>query len=85
MSIESWKSINFEVDLVSQAKNQLELLADIDKQRIFYEDQILERAVYRYEKYWLPFCIDLEDSGFDTNELYPPLDVAWVKNRSFQY
>ena len=66
--------IMISVDLIESALNQLEFLEDIENLKIPYSKKIIKRAVYRYEKFWLPFCIKHDNY----REYYPPLDVAWI-------
>lgn len=73
-----WKKIDFSLDLVSLADKHIQFLAYIDSEKIFYHGDILEQAIYRYEKYWLPFCANMMESGEDMKKYYPPFDVAWV-------
>ncbi len=42
---------------------------------LFKSETFLRRALYRYEKYWLPLCLSKK---YKDNKLYPPLDVAWI-------
>lgn len=79
-----WKKIHFSIDLINLAIKHIQFLAYIDSEKVFYEDEILKRAIYRYEKYWLPLCAKLIENGCDILKLYPPTDVAWV-NFDFNY
>lgn len=72
-----WKKISLSLDLVRQAKYYVEWLKHIDDQASsLYEPKGLKKAIFRYEKYWLPFCASLSD--VDLKKCYPPIDVAWV-------
>ena len=76
--MEYLKNITFSVDLVESAKSQLDFLKDVDHEGFFYSGEILQHALYRYERYWLPLCVDFESSGEKSTNYYPHLDVAWV-------
>jgi hypothetical protein len=43
----SYSDINFSVDLINAALSQIEFLKDINSYVIFYEGEILEKAIYR--------------------------------------
>ena len=73
-----YKDIKFSVDLIESALNQLEFLKDVDYLKILYSGELLQRAIYRYEKFWLPFCAHIKSNGDNYRSFYPPLDVAWV-------
>lgn len=53
-SDENRRNIEFSVDLVELALKQLDFLAYIDSVENIYDVDVVERAVYRYEKKWLP-------------------------------
>ena len=42
------QKIGVSIDLVEAAKTHLKFLAVVDKNRFLYEDQPLQRAIYRY-------------------------------------
>jgi len=46
-----FKSIN----LLKAALLELEFLKEVDQAGFLYERAHVHRAIYRYEKYWLPF------------------------------
>ena len=76
----SWQNITFSIDLIQGALNQLEFLKDIStKSSKLHSTEIINRAVYRYERYWLPLCLK---NKYEDQEklfkLYPPMDVAWL-------
>jgi hypothetical protein len=75
---EEWSDINFSADLLVDAIGQIEFLKDVNTEGILYAGNILERALYRYERFWLPLCVNLELNGKRSDDFYPPLDVAWV-------
>lgn len=76
--MENWERINFSVNLIDSASFQIEFLKDVDTEGILYAGNILKKACFRYERYWLPLCVDLEINGKNHEDFYPPLDVAWV-------
>ncbi|RNA13511.1 glycine-rich domain-containing 2-like [Brachionus plicatilis] len=74
---ESESSKNF--DLIEQTLKHLEFLKLIDDAEIFYTGPTLDRAIYRYETVWIPFCIQIDSTiGQNRSEICPPLDIAWV-------
>jgi len=66
--------IEFSFDLVIAASNQLEFLTEINSVRDIFVGELIEKAIFRYEKLWLPFLASFSD----TPNLSPPLDVAWI-------
>jgi len=76
--MEEWDRIKFSVDLIVDAISQIDFLKDVDLEGILYAGDILEQALYRYERFWLPLCADLTLKGKRYEDFYPPLDVAWV-------
>ena len=67
--------INFSVDLISEAKRHIAFLRKVNLEKQLNNQTFLKRALYRYEKFWLPLCISKLGK---TKQLYPPLDVAWI-------
>lgn len=66
-------------NLVEQTLNYIDFLKLIDNSKIIYEENILSRAVYRYETLWIPFCLTISYSiGENCSKIFPPLDVGWV-------
>ena len=79
-----YAEINFQDDLVSLAKKQLEFLAMIEAESKLHEDsETLNKAIYRYERFWLPFYAYHEENGYDMTKFYPPTDIAWVSSVHF--
>lgn len=70
------KEINFNLDLVKLAAMHIQFLEYVTKRKILNNDEILRKATYRYEKFWLPFCSKY--SLDEQKQYYPPLDIAWV-------
>ncbi|XP_052780884.1 uncharacterized protein LOC128217643 [Mya arenaria] len=71
--IEEARKLHFSVDLVSQAHNHLEFLCAIDRATSLRNVANLRRALYRYERYWLPLAAD-----HPGKQLSGPLDVEWM-------
>lgn len=78
MEDKKYTEINFQEDLVSLAKKQIEFLAFVDSENSIHVGETIDRAIYRYERFWLPFCAYQQDINNDLSKLYPPIDVAWV-------
>jgi hypothetical protein len=75
---DKWKKFTFSLDLVGATPKLLEFLKYVDSRgRTFYEPELVKKAAYRYEKYWLPLYASLSLGGC-TNDYYPPYDVAWI-------
>ncbi|KAJ0469170.1 putative Glycine-rich domain-containing protein [Helianthus annuus] len=72
------QSIKISEDLVAAAKLQLKFLAAVDRNRWLYEDQTLQRAIYRYNSCWLPLLAKHSDSRVTNGPLVVPLDCEWV-------
>ncbi|KAF8092150.1 hypothetical protein N665_0423s0035 [Sinapis alba] len=73
------QKIEISVDLFAAAKQQLQFLAAVDRNRWLYEGPALERAIYRYNAYWLPLLAKYtESSSICEGPLVPPLDCEWV-------
>ncbi|CAH8382219.1 unnamed protein product [Eruca vesicaria subsp. sativa] len=73
------QKIEISVDLFAAAKQQLQFLAAVDRNRCLYAGPALERAIYRYNVYWLPLLAKYtESSSICEGPLVPPLDCEWV-------
>ena len=70
-----WKKFKFSVDLINGALNEIHFLKEINDSPIAFNEQLVDRAVYRYEKIWLPFYAR---SSASSAKLSPPLDIEWV-------
>jgi len=68
--------ISFEVDLIQKAIFELDLLQLFHHTPGIYDEENVRRAIYRYEKYWLPLMVEYSSS--QDLEFAPPLDVHWV-------
>ena len=67
-----WQKTNFSLDLIESAINHLDFLQEIDSLNL--NNYLIQKAVYRYETYWLPFYLKHSLS----TDLYPPIDVAFI-------
>ncbi|CAN8283927.1 unnamed protein product [Cochlearia groenlandica] len=71
--------IDTSVDLISAAKQQIRFLGAVDRNRWLYEGHALDKAIYRYNAYWLPLLAKKSyDSSFSEGPLVPPLDCEWI-------
>ncbi|EOX91856.1 Uncharacterized protein TCM_000919 [Theobroma cacao] len=66
------------LDLVAAAKKQLEFLAAVDRNRWLYDGPTLQRAIYRYNAYWLPLLAKYHKEEFSEGPLVVPLDCEWI-------
>ncbi|KAL6565669.1 hypothetical protein OROHE_004724 [Orobanche hederae] len=76
-----WKaaqSTKISVDLVTAAKQQLKFLAAIDRSRWLYEGPGLDRAIYRYNVFWLPLLANHSESRLLEGPLVVPLNCEWI-------
>ncbi|KAG6577614.1 Glycine-rich domain-containing protein 1, partial [Cucurbita argyrosperma subsp. sororia] len=70
--------IEIGVDLVATAKRQLQFLSAVDRNRFLYEGPSLERAIYRYNAYWLPLLAKHSESPLFEGPLAVPFDCEWI-------
>lgn len=73
ITVASYKSIHFGIDLIEAALNQLHFLKTVDKRRGLFQVPVLRRALRRYEKYWLDLAAENNDKV-----LIAPLDIEWI-------
>ncbi len=66
--------IELSFDLVKAALNQQEFLTEINSVRHLFVGELIDKAIFRYEKLWLPFLASFSEMA----NLSPPLDVAWI-------
>ena len=64
-----------QVNLIQEAKTELDFLALVDDYPGLYAGPILKNAVRRYEVFWLPLAAK---QGSAIKLFAPPLDIAWV-------
>jgi hypothetical protein len=69
------ENVQITADLIQGALHHLEFLAEINsnKENLIKEENLV-KAIYRYEKFWLPFYAN-ENT---TTTLTPPLDIEFV-------
>ncbi|XP_059293434.1 glycine-rich domain-containing protein 2-like [Lycium ferocissimum] len=72
------QKIVINVDLIAAAKQHLEFLATIDRNRWLYEGPGLNMAIYRYNSCWLPLLAKHSECPFFEGPLVVPLDCEWV-------
>ncbi|EOA16038.1 hypothetical protein CARUB_v10004166mg [Capsella rubella] len=73
------QKIEISVDLFAAAKKHLHFLRAVDRNRWLYDGPALERAIHRYNAYWLPLLAKYtESSSICEGQLVPPLDCEWV-------
>jgi hypothetical protein len=71
-----WKNFKFSVDLINCALNEILFLREVNNSQISCtNNDLIDRAIYRYEKVWLPFYSKNEDNKL---KLSPPLDIEWI-------
>ncbi|KAJ8446288.1 hypothetical protein Cgig2_005819 [Carnegiea gigantea] len=72
------QKIAVSVDLIPAAKQLLQFLAAIDRNRHLYQGPTLDRAIHRYQNCWLPLLA--KQAEFDVLEgpLVVPLDCEWI-------
>lgn len=71
-----YKNIKFGVDLVKASQAEYDFLVKVRHLEYLRNDVVLQYAVRRYEKVWLPL-VAFEDKISPQN-LEPPIDIAWV-------
>ena len=73
-----WKKFKFSVDLINGALSEIHFLKEVNDSPIaINDDSVLDRAVYRYEKIWLPFYAK-EQVKATPRKMSPPLDIEWI-------
>ncbi|KAH3820042.1 uncharacterized protein LOC127881625 [Dreissena polymorpha] len=72
-AIDAARSITFSVDLSTQCQNHLLFLRAVDNATALRSDANLQRALYRYEHFWLPLAVEHPDET-----LSAPLDIEWM-------
>ncbi|KAK6923876.1 Glycine-rich domain-containing protein-like, partial [Dillenia turbinata] len=72
------QKIEISKDLVAAAKQQLLFLATVDRNRWLYEGPGLQRAIYRYNAFWLPLLAKASESSVLEGPLVVPLDCEWI-------
>ncbi|KAL9229519.1 hypothetical protein vseg_004977 [Gypsophila vaccaria] len=73
------QKIRVSVDLVEAAKTHLKFLAAVDhRNRFLYEDETLQRAIYRYNAFWLPLLAKHSKNPVSEDPLVVPLDCELI-------
>ncbi|XP_060563349.1 uncharacterized protein LOC132722802 [Ruditapes philippinarum] len=72
-NIRAASEITFGTNLNEQAIHVIEFLKTVNDIPELNKSSTLKRAVYRYEKYWLPLAAE-----YPNEFLAPPLDVEWA-------
>ncbi|XP_024014092.1 glycine-rich domain-containing protein 1 isoform X2 [Eutrema salsugineum] len=72
------QKIEISVDLFAAAKQQLQFLATVDRNRWLYEGPALEKAIDRYNACWLPLLAKYSEASVSEGPLIPPLDCEWI-------
>ncbi|CAH9086841.1 unnamed protein product [Cuscuta epithymum] len=72
------QNIVISVDLVAAAKQQLDFLAAVDRNRWLYEGPALLEAINRYNSCWLPLLAKHSETPFFKGPLVVPLDCEWI-------
>lgn len=70
---ETASTFYFGVDLCKQAENHVEFLGAVDAIKELKDPEVLRRAVFRYEKFWLPLASEHPDQCMSA-----PIDIEWV-------
>nr|DAD40855.1 TPA_asm: hypothetical protein HUJ06_015178 [Nelumbo nucifera] len=65
-------------DLIAAAKQQLQFLAMVDRNRCLYDGPVLYYAIYRYKACWLPLLAKQDESWISEGPLVVPLDCEWI-------
>lgn len=75
-----WKDIKFKLNL-NAVVNHIEFLAQAYELKDKLVGEVLDKAIYRYEKIWLSQVADSNAGLLYRNyhrAIYPPIDVAWI-------
>lgn len=73
ITVASYKSIHFGVDIIEGALNHLQFLKNINKHRSLFHAPLLRRALRRYEQFWLELAAEHNEKV-----LTAPLDIEWI-------
>ncbi|KAH9615627.1 hypothetical protein KSS87_011780 [Heliosperma pusillum] len=72
------QNIAISVDLVEAAKKLLKFVSVVDRNRFLYESPTLERAIYRYNAFWIPLLAKHLENPIIEGPLVIPLDCEWI-------
>lgn len=71
----SWSDIHISVDLASKARPYLDFLEGyLRNPSVWTSPNIIRRAIYRYERFWLPLVSDAKRQS----NLEAPKDIRWI-------
>lgn len=65
--------LHFGIDLVDQAVYHVEFIKAVNNNKELDKPEVLKRAIYRYEKFWLPLVAEHPKEC-----LSAPMDIEWV-------
>ncbi|KAH9612277.1 hypothetical protein KSS87_019105, partial [Heliosperma pusillum] len=73
------QNITVSIDLIEAAKTHLKFLDAVEhRNRFLFEDDVLQRAVYRYNAFWLPLLAKHEENPVSDESLVVPLDCELI-------
>jgi hypothetical protein len=73
MAAKEAKKIKISVDVVTHAVHHLQFLKHVAEEPALLDPDVLQVALHRYEKYWLPLIAESHQE-----HLPAPLDVEWM-------
>jgi hypothetical protein len=73
ITVASYKSIHFGIDLLESASYHLHFLKNVENHRSLFQVSTLRRALRRYEEFWLNLVAEQSDKI-----LTAPLDIEWI-------
>ncbi|XP_074301792.1 glycine-rich domain-containing protein 1-like [Silene latifolia] len=80
--VKAWavaQNISVSIDLVEAAKTHLKFLDALEhRNRFLFEDHALQRAVYRYNAFWLPLLAKHEENPVSEEALIVPFDCELI-------
>ena len=76
-------TMKLSLNVIPAAMMEMQFLKNIDDRKIYYEPDVIQCAIYRYEKCWLPLLHSVREHSVRPDrelgwEKVPPLDVHWV-------
>ena len=69
------KKIKFSVNLVEASRSSVDFLRLVSRYPQLYERPLINLAIYRYEKFWLPLAAK---AGPAVTKWVAPLDIQWA-------
>lgn len=74
MDDRNWKDVRISVDIIEKVHSYIDFLQSYIKHSHLWESSnTVKRALYRYEKYWLPLVAE-----WKIGDLEPPRDIKWA-------